>query len=117
MRQAWHPNAEAEVALLKARFAGSWPEEGSQEQGWLEGMCWVFSGGGRNASWHGCGEIRVRVLMPTPSSALLAPAELRVKLTSVQGERTMWSAMGHQSRAWMNQTLLVTSLVEFQVWP
>ncbi|KAM6431537.1 apical endosomal glycoprotein isoform 2-T2 [Liasis olivaceus] len=44
-----------------------------------------------------------------------SPAELRVKLTGTQGERAMWSATGHQSRTWVNQTLLVTSLVEFQI--
>ncbi|XP_063172094.1 apical endosomal glycoprotein-like [Candoia aspera] len=53
--------------------------------------------------------------MPSPSSASPTPAELRVKLTGTQGERTMWSATGHQSQAWMNQTLLVTSLVELQI--
>nr|XP_020664820.1 apical endosomal glycoprotein [Pogona vitticeps] len=42
-------------------------------------------------------------------------AELRVKLSSLQGERTLWSAVGHQSRTWKNQSLLVSSLTEFQI--
>ncbi|XP_044295682.1 apical endosomal glycoprotein [Varanus komodoensis] len=42
-------------------------------------------------------------------------ATLRVKLQSLQGERTVWSATGTQSRAWLNQTLVVSSLTEFQV--
>ncbi|XP_039200779.1 apical endosomal glycoprotein [Crotalus tigris] len=42
-------------------------------------------------------------------------AELRVRLTGAQGERVIWTATGHQSWTWMNQTLLVTSLVEFQI--
>ncbi|XP_013913049.1 PREDICTED: apical endosomal glycoprotein [Thamnophis sirtalis] len=44
-----------------------------------------------------------------------SPAELRVRLTGAQGERVIWSARGHQSRTWMNRTLLVTSPVEFQI--
>ncbi|XP_032089532.1 apical endosomal glycoprotein-like isoform X2 [Thamnophis elegans] len=44
-----------------------------------------------------------------------SPAELRVRLTGAQGERVIWSARGHQSRTWMNGTLLVTSPVEFQI--
>ncbi|KAJ7308087.1 hypothetical protein JRQ81_008593 [Phrynocephalus forsythii] len=42
-------------------------------------------------------------------------AELRVKLSSLQGERTVWSAAGHQGRGWKSQTLLVSSLTEFQI--
>nr|XP_056716098.1 apical endosomal glycoprotein [Euleptes europaea] len=42
-------------------------------------------------------------------------AQLKVKLFSLQGERTVWSATGHQGRTWMNQTFSVTSLTEFQI--
>ncbi|XP_048368091.1 apical endosomal glycoprotein [Sphaerodactylus townsendi] len=42
-------------------------------------------------------------------------AQLEVKLFSLQGERTVWSATGHQGRTWMNQTLSVSSLTEFQI--
>ncbi|XP_042334858.1 apical endosomal glycoprotein [Sceloporus undulatus] len=42
-------------------------------------------------------------------------AELRVKVSSLEGERTLWSAAGHQSQAWLHQTLRVSSLTEFQI--
>ncbi|XP_026541659.1 apical endosomal glycoprotein [Notechis scutatus] len=44
-----------------------------------------------------------------------SPAELRVRLTGAQGERVIWTATGHQRRAWTKRTLLVTSPVEFQI--
>ncbi|XP_054853157.1 apical endosomal glycoprotein [Eublepharis macularius] len=42
-------------------------------------------------------------------------AQLKVKLFSLQGERMVWSATGHQGRTWMNQSFFVTSLTEFQI--
>ncbi|XP_066466993.1 apical endosomal glycoprotein [Tiliqua scincoides] len=42
-------------------------------------------------------------------------AELQVKLSSLEGERRMWSATGDQGRGWRHQSLFVTSLTEFQI--
>ncbi|XP_061460449.1 apical endosomal glycoprotein [Rhineura floridana] len=42
-------------------------------------------------------------------------AELRVLLSGQEGERTVWHAVGHQSRGWMNQSLFVSSLTNFQI--
>ncbi|XP_060107229.1 apical endosomal glycoprotein [Heteronotia binoei] len=42
-------------------------------------------------------------------------AQLKVKLFSQQGERTVWSATGHQDLSWMSQTFFVMSLTEFQI--
>ncbi|XP_032994062.1 apical endosomal glycoprotein-like [Lacerta agilis] len=42
-------------------------------------------------------------------------AELRVLLSSPQGERVVWRAAGHQGWAWQEERLLVDSGGEFQV--
>lgn len=42
-------------------------------------------------------------------------AELRIKLSSLEGERRMWSAVGDQGRGWRHHSLFVTSLTEFQI--
>ncbi|XP_067328004.1 apical endosomal glycoprotein [Anolis sagrei] len=42
-------------------------------------------------------------------------AELRVKVSNLDGERTLWAAKGHQGHSWLQQTLLVSSLTEFQI--
>ncbi|XP_077162245.1 apical endosomal glycoprotein isoform X2 [Paroedura picta] len=42
-------------------------------------------------------------------------AQLKVKLFSLQGERTVWSATGHQGRSWISQALFVSSFTEFQI--
>lgn len=55
-------------------------------------------------------------MLTSSHPALPAPAELTVRLIGAQGERVIWTARGHQSWTWMNQTLLVTSPVEFQVF-
>uniref|UniRef100_A0A8D2KRU4 MAM domain containing 4 n=1 Tax=Varanus komodoensis TaxID=61221 RepID=A0A8D2KRU4_VARKO len=71
-------------------------------------------GPGRNAP----ARLASEPLPPTSGSCLQfyhPSATLRVKLQSLQGERTVWSATGTQSRAWLNQTLVVSSLTEFQV--
>ncbi|XP_026514262.1 apical endosomal glycoprotein [Terrapene carolina triunguis] len=41
--------------------------------------------------------------------------ELRVKLYSLAGELTVWSARGPQGRGWWNRTISVQNTVEFQI--
>ncbi|NXP04916.1 AEGP protein, partial [Thinocorus orbignyianus] len=45
----------------------------------------------------------------------LSGGELRVKLQSVTGQRTVWSVAGHQSQGWQGSVVPVQSASEFQI--
>nr|XP_034958462.1 apical endosomal glycoprotein isoform X3 [Zootoca vivipara] len=60
----------------------------------------------------GCFRFRYRMAFQGESAA---DAELRVLLSSPQGERVVWRAAGHQDWAWQEERVLVDSGGEFQV--